>query len=153
MTTTIPIHPDRLSHGEWKGGRLSGEGDVTASYSADHISENKPIRAPFEQGGSLWVCVSITGKGLTVSGETELRAYRLLPAEMFRGEPTTYAKKVTVDHGEAARNDPNGFYHGISVTHGGRTFIMCGPPGVFVAESVPERPGARPEPEQLGLGI
>src|SRR5260370_27993995 len=128
MTPTSPIHPDRLSHGEWKGGKLSGEGDVTASYSGDRISEGKPIRTPFtntilftepimwagpccEHGGSLWCCVSISGKGLTASGETELEAYRIVPPAMFNGVATTYGEKVgDGSAGENARNDPLGFY-------------------------------------------
>ena len=89
---------------------------------------------------------------MTVSGETELEAYKLLPPEMFTGDPKTYWDKTATEVcSEAARNDPNGFYHGISVTHGGMVFIMVGPPGVFAPESLPERPNASQEPEQLGL--
>jgi hypothetical protein len=152
MTITIPIHPDRLSHGEWKGGKLSGEGDVTASYSGDRISEGKPIRTPFEHGGSLWCCVSISGKGLTASGETELEAYRIVPPAMFNGVATTYGEKVgDGSAGENARNDPLGFYHAMKIVCAGKPWIMQGPPATFVAESVPDRPGAAEKIEQLSL--
>src|ERR1019366_7701739 len=143
MTTEpIPVHAARLEY---------ERGDITESYRADRIMEGKPLRAPFEFSGSLWVCVSISGKGLTVTGEHELKAYRLLPAQMFKGTPTTYSAKVA--DAEAARNDPNGFYHSVSVRHAGKVWIMSGPPTVFVAEAQPVRPDGVVEvqPEQLSL--
>lgn len=126
-------------------------GDITESYSADRISEGKPLRAPFEFSGSLWVCVSITGKGLTVTGEHELKAYRLLPEQLFKGTPTTYSAKVA--DAEAARNDPNGFYDSVPVRYAGKVWIMSGPPAVFVAEAQPVRPEGvvGGEPVQLSL--
>ena len=42
---------------------------------------------------------------------------------------------------DAARADPNGFYHGMSVKHAGQILVLCGPPVTFV-------PG---ETEQLAL--
>ena len=48
MTENIAIHPDRLAY---------DTGDVTESYSADRISENRPIRSPFEWAGHLFICV------------------------------------------------------------------------------------------------
>jgi hypothetical protein len=149
MTDTIPIHPDRLSHGEWKGEKHVGEGDVPASYSGDRICEDQPIRTPFRWGADLWVCVSISGKGLTATGETEMQAYRIVPPAMFNGVETTYRAKVyDGTDGETARNDRMGFYHSMKITHGGKPFIMQGPPAVFVADPTPERPA---EPDQLSL--
>jgi hypothetical protein len=33
-----------------------------------------------------------------------------------------------------------GFYHGVQVKSGGKMFVMGGPPAVFVAEALPDRP-------------
>lgn len=44
--------------------------------------------------------------------------------------PLSYGEK-TAD-GDAARNDPNGFYHGMLVTWRGMPMVLCGPPVVFV---------------------
>lgn len=151
-TETIAMHPDRLAMGDWHGGKKSGDGDVYASYSADRISEGKPVRTPFEWSGNFWVTVSICGKGLTNSGEQEFQAYRIIPPAMFNGVATTYAKKAAVDRGEAARNDPLGFYEGMQIVCGGKAFIMKGPPTTFVADMTAERPpAAAPEPAQMSL--
>jgi hypothetical protein len=144
MSDTIPIKVDRLAF---------ETGDVSESYSADRIAEGQPIREPFVWGGNLWVCVSISGKGLTISGKHEMKCYRLLPPEMFRGEPTTYgARSNREEDAEAAKNDPQGFYNGVAVSFKGKRYIMAGPASIFVAEQVPERPAdAAPEPQQLTL--
>ena len=136
----IPVDAARL---DWE------KGDIHESYSADRISEEKPVRAPFEWSGSLWVCVGITGKGLTVTGEHELEAYRLVPPQIFKGEPTTYSAKVAIDSGDFARADPMGFYHGIQVKCGGKIFVMFGPPATFIAE--PVRHDVAPKPAQMSL--
>ena len=70
------------------------------------------------------------------------------------GERTTYAEKIPPDEGEAARNDPNGFYHGMTIKPGRDTLVMCGPPVLFVPADVPARPEptfAAPDPAQLSL--
>jgi hypothetical protein len=135
--------------------RDSREGDVTASYSADRIASGEPVRKPFQYDGSLWICTSITGSGLTASGSTEHEAYRLLPERIFEGTPTTYGQTIsTGESAEAARRSPNGFYHGIIVKCSGQTFVLCGPPRRFIPAQVAARPGAEPKspaPEQLGL--
>jgi len=41
---------------------------------------------------------------------------------------------------EWARSDPNGFYHGMIVQHGGHHFVMQGPPAAFVPGQV-SQPG------------
>jgi hypothetical protein len=66
---------------------------------------------------------------------------------------TTYGEKTdTAEAAEAARNDPNGFYHGMAITHGLESFVLCGPPIRFTADTSPERPdGATGEPMQLTL--
>jgi len=149
---TIAIHPDRVAMGDWNCGKKSGDGDIYAAYSADRISEGKPVRTPFEWSGSLWVTVSICGKGLTHSGKQEFQAYRIIPSAMFNGVATTYAKKAAVDHGEAARNDPLGFYNSMQIVCHGKAWVMQGPPTTFVADMTAERPPhATPEPAQMSL--
>ena len=133
--TVIPVDPVRLASGEWSHrlNKTVGQGDINASYSADRIGMGEPIRKPFDWRGGLWVCVGNRYLRETVESE----AYRLCPLPAFDGAPTTYAAK-TVD-GDAARADPRGFYHGMSVTHGGRTFVLCGPPVTFIPGD-PEQP-------------
>jgi hypothetical protein len=144
VTTAFRIEASRLASGQWDQARQRdvGEGDIHRSYSADRIGNGQPIRNPFQWDGNLWVCVSIIGSGLTATGEQEFQAYKLVPRELFKGEPTSYGKKVSVDAGDLARTDPNGFYHGMTVKHDGRTFVLTGPPAVFVPEAQPERPAA-----------
>jgi hypothetical protein len=44
----------------------------------------------------------------------------------FTGSPTTYHDKTgTTEAAEAARNDPNGFYHGMKVTFASAAYILC----------------------------
>ena len=99
------------------------------------------------------MCTSITGQGLTESGETEHEAYRLTLPSQFVGVPTNYrARTGEAGAADAARRDPYGFYHGISVNHGSEAFVMTGPPNRFVADKTPARPEpGTPEPRQLTL--
>ena len=135
---THAIDPARLAHGKWchRKQRTIGEGDISASYSADRIGTGEPIRKPFIWNGVPCVCV---GKRPHESGGTLAQAYRLVCPQAFDGQPVTYGEK-TAD-GDAARADPNGFYHGVSVKHAGSVMVLCGPPLVFV-------PG---QPDQLSL--
>lgn len=117
---------------------LFGQGDVNlaaalASYSADRIGEAGCIRRPFEMDGSLWVCIGMSAGGQGSAGRyRSIRIYRLTPAAKFVDAATTYREK-TMDC-EAARNDPNGFYHGITVKSGGQTFVLTGPEYELLAE-------------------
>jgi hypothetical protein len=141
MTELYPIDPARLAF---------ETGDVSESYSGDRIAGGSPIRSPFEHSGYLWVCVSISGKGLTITGEHEFQAYRIVPPQMFKEKPTTYSVKTSINGGDMARADPLGFYHGMVVVCGGKKFVMQGPPGTFIAG--PERPlDPDPQPAQLDL--
>ena len=119
------VDPARLRWGTWchRVEKILGEGDIAASYSADRIGMGEPLRKPFDFKGSLWVCVS--------RSDAKSEAYRLTHPQVFDGEPLTYRAKVA--DGVAARSDPGGFYHGMTVTHGGKAFVLCGPPAVFVA--------------------
>ena len=130
-------------------------GDVNGSYSADRVASGQPVRKPFQHDGALWICTSITGSGLTSSGSTEHEAYRIMPEPMFNGRPTTYGTRTaTGEAAEAARNDPNGFYHGVTVQYGRETFVLCGPPLRFVPAEVAARPEPTPNaPEPLQLSL
>jgi hypothetical protein len=72
---------------------------------------------------------------------------------MFTGTTATYGEKTDkAEDAEAARNNPNGFYHGMTIMHGGENFVLCGPPIRFTAEASPDRPdSATGEPMQLTL--
>jgi hypothetical protein len=148
---TVAVHPARLA---WRGaGREICEGDIHASYSADVIAMNGRVRKPFKWKDALCVCTSISGSGLTGSGVEEHEAYRIVPVKMFTEATKTYGEKTDkAEDAEAARNDPNGFYHGMIIKHGSESFVLCGPPIRFTADASPERPGgAIGEPEQLTL--
>ena len=149
---TVAVNPARLA---WRGaGREVCEGDIHASYSADVIADGGRVRKPFKWCDGLWVCTSISGSGLTESGTQEHEAYRIVPARMFTGTMKSYHEKTArAEDAEAARNDPNGFYHGMTITHGGEKLVLCGPPIRFTAEISPERPddAGGEEPMQLTL--
>ena len=146
------VNPSRLAWSAAK--REICEGDIHASYSADNIAMGQPIRKPFKWNNSLCVCTGITGSALTGSGMPEHEAYRMVPVQMFKGTPTTYKEKMSrAETAEAARNDPNGFYHGMRVKHGKDSFVLCGPPIRFTPDPSPVRPDGAPsdEPEQQAL--
>ena len=126
---TYAVDPARLAHGAWCHTRdkTIGEGDIAASYSADRIGMDQPIRKPFEWQGSIWVCV---GSG-PYNGVPSFKAYRLVHPGLFAGTPTTYREKTR--DCDAARADPNGFYHGMTVRHTGEAMVLCGPPALFIA--------------------
>ena len=134
---TYSVDPARLNPGTWchTANKTLKEGDIAASYSADRIGNGQPIRTPFPWAGARWVCVSLQG----MRGATSAEAYRLVDIRAFAGEPMTYTQKVA--DGDAARSDPNGFYHGMTVTHAGTKNVLFGPPARF-------EPG---EVEQLDL--
>jgi hypothetical protein len=123
---TCLVDPERLNSGQWchKANKTLGEGDIAASYSADRIGTRQPLRGTFPWQGSGWVCT-----GLYHAGGLSAEAYRLVDPRAFDGKPLSYSEKVL--DGDAARADPNGFYHGMTVTHRGQTFALCGPPARF----------------------
>jgi hypothetical protein len=149
---TAAVNPTRLAWSD--AGTQICEGDIHASYSADVIAMSGRVRKPFKCKGALFVCTSIAGSALTGSGMPEHQAYRLVPAKMFTGTPTDYhGKTAKAEAAEAARNDPNGFYHGMAIEHGSESLVLCGPPITFISEASPERPdrGSREDPSQLTL--
>ena len=122
------VDPARLRPGVWchKVQKTIGEGDIAASYSADRIGLAQPVRKPFHWQGSLWLCVQMQRR----NGVDSAEAYRLTDPRSFIGQPLTYAAK-TAD-ADAARADPEGFYHGMTVRHAGQVLVLCGPPVTFV---------------------
>ena len=150
---TIPVNAARLAWGKYDHNRNRdvGEGDISASYSADTIATSGKIRKAFRWQAQLMVTVSLAGRG----GTEQAEAYQLIPLTAFRGTAMSYADKIgTAESAEAARNDPNGFYHGMIVKQGQVSFVLSGPPIVFVADEHPARPGTEPhseEPLQMSL--
>lgn len=149
---TAAVNPARLA---WRDtGREICEGDIHASYSADLIAECGRIRKPFKWQDGLCVCTGISSAGLTASGTQEHEAYRIVPARMFTGTMKGYREKTArAEDAEAARNDPNGFYHGMTIRHGAENFVLCGPPIRFSAAASPERPGCASGDEPLQLTL
>ena len=71
---------------------------------------------------------------------------------MFSGTPTTYAARTgNFEMAAAARNDPEGFYHGVTVKHGREMFVLFGPPLRFIPQEVATPLEPAPEPLQLDL--
>jgi hypothetical protein len=130
--TVQKVDPDRFNHASWddEQKRDVGEGDISASYSADVIAMMGKVRKPFTFQNQLWV---YTGNRYLVDDRGETRsatAYHLMPIKYFEDTPVTYIEK-TADSA-AARADPNGFYHGITVMHRGQPHVLCGPPVNFI---------------------
>jgi hypothetical protein len=144
---TIPVNPARLAWGRYdqKRNRDAGEGDIHASYSADTIASAGKIRKSFRWQAQLMVTVSLSRR----DGIEQAEAYQLIPLTVFSGATMSYAEKIgTAENAEAARNDPNGFYHDMTVTQGRETFVLSGPPIIFVAEEGPARPSAESQSEE-----
>jgi len=76
----IEIEPHRLESGTWCHSRQRqiGEGDISASYSADCIGMGNSVRKPFQHGGATWVCVGKSGD--------KARAFPLHPSRRWRGK-------------------------------------------------------------------
>lgn len=129
------VDPARLASGRWchRAEKTLGEGDIAGSYSANRIGMGQPVRKPFAFEGTLWICV---GTGPYGDGLRYAEAFRLVHPMTFKGTPVTYREK-TAD-GDAARADPEGFYHGMSVRLAGRDFVLCGPPVTFVPGETPQ---------------
>jgi hypothetical protein len=110
------------------------DSDIAGSYSADRIGMGLRVRKPFSFEGALWTCV---GTGPYGDGLWYAEAYRLVHPAAFKGTPVTHREK-TAD-GDAARADPNGFYHGMRVRHAGQDFVLCGPPVILVPGETEQR--------------
>ena len=128
----IVVAAERLEPGEWSADltRRVGEGDVQASYSGDVIAEGR-VRTPFKLAGVFHVAVGMVNRETRTA-----RAYRLVPAGDFCGEPANYADRTAADHA-AAREHPLGFYHGLAVTRGTRAFVLAGPEAAVRGSDAP----------------
>ncbi len=126
---TYEVDPARLAHGTWchESQQQVGEGDIAAAYSADLIAMEGRVRCPFTFRGGVWTCAGCFT-------DDSAFVYRIVPIEASDCTPTSYAAKTR--NAEVARNDPNGFYHGITVRHGCRSYVITGPPVELVPGQV-----------------
>lgn len=120
---------------------------VSESYSADRIAEKSPVRKPFKYKGKFYI-----SSGSSVGGKIDPRhteqAYQIVPRGEFKGTPLWYGQRLETwggDWAEQRRQQPEGFYHGMLIKHGGTEFVMVGPPLIFV-----EKEGSLPA-KQLAL--
>lgn len=120
---TFEVDATRLASGTWchTGEKQIGEGDISASYSADTIGLESRVRKPFRWMNALWVCTGMSSK----DGRPVAQAYMLVLKNHFTGAPATYQQTVTTN--TIARKRPEGFYHGMLVTHGNKQYVLCGP--------------------------
>jgi hypothetical protein len=146
------VDPKRLKYGiyEHPAERMSVEGDIRGSYSADIIATDNKVRKPFQWRGDLMVVVGTTRSG----GVEQADAYRLTPLSLFNGTPTTYLDKTgTEDGAEAARNDARGFYHAMTVSLGTSKFVLTGPPVRFIGARLCEQMAAESSTGSTQLGL
>jgi hypothetical protein len=142
------VAASRVTRAGWDSGEPSG--DIYCSYSADTIAQGSKVRKPFDWEGSRWITIGLCFHEETCVAE----AYRLIPKPIFAARPTTYwGKTRTPEDAEAAREDPMGFYHGMTVTQGRETFVLVGPPATFEARPpTDDEPAIAREPlAQLSL--
>lgn len=138
---TFLVDPARLEFGSWCHARDKqiGQGDISASYSADKIALEGRVRSPFKWQNVLWVSV---GSAWPVD-KSGIEAYRLLPARFFDGTPISYHDNAML--GDKARKRPEGFYHGMAVHHGKQECVLVGPKAIFLPSKEAE------EPKQIDL--
>lgn len=124
ISNEVEVSPSRLAHGQWcqRANKTVGEGDISASYSADRIGSDEPVRKPFTHEGQKWVCAGSNGRSA--------QGYRLVHPSCFEGGTYTYAERVRGGHN--GRRDVNGFYHGMRVRHAGEIMVLCGPETLFI---------------------
>ncbi|TDL74123.1 hypothetical protein E2L08_16675 [Palleronia sediminis] len=134
------VDPARLSSGRWchTRDRQIGEGDISASYSADKIAEGR-IRSPFKWQNALWVSVG----GISRGNYRAAQAYRIVERRFFGGTPITYNENARLS--AAARGRPEGFYHGMAVKWGKLDCVLIGPASAFL----PSEDKATPEQVDL----
>jgi hypothetical protein len=113
---------------------------AVASYSADVIAMNSKVRKPVSCGGDLWVSVGSSGS----AAHRLVKMYRLVQLADFDGMVTHYNEKTAIWRdgdkypGDYARNDPNGFYHGMKVSNGSNTYVLFGPEQTLEVNGVVE---------------
>jgi hypothetical protein len=102
-----------------------------ASYSGDTIATSGKLRTPVQHGGNLWVNTGMQWNKGTVT----LELYRLVHPSEFAGETMSYNLKAGIEFGEFARNDPNGFHHGMTAKSGGKSYVLAGPKQILTCAS------------------
>ena len=130
------VEPSRLASGGWcrTRERQLGEGDISASYSADKIGLEGCVRSPFTWQSCLWVCTGMVSHGDLRAAE----AYRIVPQRFFDGTPISYYENAML--GDAARTRPEGFYHGMAVKRGIQDYVLIGPSAVFLPSEDAQTP-------------
>jgi hypothetical protein len=134
------VDPSRFEFGTWchERDKCIGEGDISASYSADKIGLEGAVRKPFKWKNALWVNTGPISNG----SHRSVSAYRLIPVRFFDGQPLSYQQ--IVHDNVAARSRREGFYHGMAVKHGKQGMVLIGPSATFV-------PSEERAPEQIDL--
>lgn len=129
----VKVHPSRLNS-KYGGGE---PGDIGCSYSADTIAlcegRVSKVRRPFRFGHNDWVSV-----GGPLGSEAE--CYRLVTVPEFKRKDVGVVFKypgpswVKIGrHKYDRRESPNGWYHGMEVKWNGGSYVLEGPPVMFVA--------------------
>ncbi|MEM9021653.1 MAG: hypothetical protein AAGC44_13910 [Planctomycetota bacterium] len=98
--------------------------------TAEGIGMGEKISNPFIHQGEALVCVGHGSRNTKLPGA---EAYRLVPIDWYSERLTDH---FFGSYAEWARQDPNGFYHGMIVRYGGGHFVMHGPPVTFVPGQV-----------------
>ena len=134
------VSSDRFAPGRWchLRNKMTQEGDISAAFSADLIASHARVRNPFRL--QRWLCITTSVEHGPRSFAT---AYRMIPADCFKGTTTSYYGKRYPQDGDYRRSERHGFYHSIAVQHGGKSYVLCGPPVDMVA--------GHPEPTQIEL--
>lgn len=144
----IEVPASRLEHSRYnhETEKDEGGGDIAESYSCDKIAMEGRIKRPFRYGRQWMVN--------TGGGSHGFECYAVVPVSEFDGTATTYSAKGKPDNFESARHDPNGFYHGMTVSQGKDKLVLVGPPVVFIAaaeEPKAEAPAPIEQPQQMAL--
>lgn len=94
--------PSRLASGTLchTRDRQIGEGDISASYSADKIGMEGKVRKPFAWQNVLWVCTGMHSHGDIRAAE----GYRLVPERFFSGEPLEVVWYARTFHSHSRAN-------------------------------------------------
>lgn len=117
--------------------RYKGGGDIWRSISIHLIPEGR-ISSPFQSNGML---LTACGSKTDEEGFSYTPAYQLVAINEYPREATTYQEKTLLTMpdnwyeadqrkyaGDYARNDPNGFYDGMIVKQGSKSYVLMGPP-------------------------
>lgn len=109
---------------------------IDESYSGDLIAEgNSKIKRPFEWEGALLTCVGGVSSG--VEGHISQEAWKIVPADQFKGEIYTYHQLTQRwDKDESQR----GNHHGRWVIWKKEKYVIIGPKITFYANKTTKEP-------------